>query len=226
MADARNSDFGLCPMTAGRWMLAAIIAANLGVECVLLGADLGLWGDARWRGLAYQYGGFWAGLLHDWQPNYAAQPVTMFASYALLHAGMGHVVGNMLGLAVLGDLAVDRVGARGLITLYAAAGLGGAVAFGILSTSAAPMIGASGAIFGLAGAWTVWDWQDHRAPVNKIWADRIWAWRTPAIVLGLAGMNAAIWALQGGNLAWETHLGGFIAGAGLAMWPRVFGGKI
>lgn len=66
----------------------------------------------------------------------------------------------------------------------------------------------------------MWDWHDHRTL-----PDRIWAWRTPAIVLGLAGMNAAIWALQGGNLAWETHLGGFMAGAGLAMFPRAFGGK-
>jgi membrane associated rhomboid family serine protease len=32
-------------------------------------------------------------------------------------------------------------------------------------------------------------------------------------------LNAATWVLQGGHLAWETHLGGFLAGAGLtALW--------
>ena len=201
-------------------MVLVLIAVPTVVECLLWGADHGLWGDARWRGLAYQYGGFWAGLLRNWQPNYAAQPVTMFVTYALLHAGPGHLIGNMGGLWWLGDLVVTRVGARGLALLYAVSALGGAVAFGILTTSAAPMIGASGAVFGLAGAWTVWDWQDHR-----LRADRTWAWRTPAIVLGLAGMNAATWALQGGNLAWQTHLGGFIAGAGVAMWPRVWRGR-
>ena len=207
-------------MTAGRWVLLVLILLPTTIECVLWGADHGLWGQLRWRGLAYQYGGFWAGLLHNWQPNYAAQPVTMFASYALLHAGMGHLIGNLSGLALLGELAAERVGARGLITLYAASAFGGAAAFGALSTSAAPMIGASGAIFGLAGAWTVWDWQDHR---NR--PDRIWAWRTPAIILALGLMNAAIWLLQGGNLAWQTHVGGFATGAFLAMLPRLMGAR-
>ena len=216
MEDARAVNFGLGPLTKGRFVLLGIILVNAAIEAALWGADLGLWGAGRWRGLAFQYGGFWAGLLHDWQPNYAVQPVTMFVSYALLHAGPGHLIGNMGGLVFLGDLAVDRVGGRGLALLYAAAALGGAVAFGAISTSGAPMIGASGAVFGLAGAWTVWDWRDHRGRV-----DRIWAWRTPAIVLGLTVMNAAIWALQGGNLAWQTHLGGFIAGAGLALFPKI-----
>lgn len=215
MTDTRMTPFRLKPQSAARWVLLGIILINVAVECALSGADLGLWGDGRWRGLAYQYGGFWAGLLYDWQPNYAAQPVTMFASYAVLHAGPAHLIGNMAGLIWLGDLAAHRVGARGLVLLYVGSALGGAVAFGAITESAAPMIGASGAIFGLAGAWTVWDWQNHRAR-----PDRIWAWRTPAIVLGLAGMNAAIWVTQGGNLAWQTHLGGFIAGAVLAMWKR------
>ena len=113
MEDARAVNFGLGPLTTGRFVLLGIILINAAIEAALWGADLGLWGAGRWRGLAYQYGGFWAGLLHDWQPNYAVQPVTMFVSYALLHAGPGHLIGNMGGLVFLGDLAVDRVGGRG-----------------------------------------------------------------------------------------------------------------
>lgn len=212
MADAGSSPSDPALLRSGRVVLGGIILANLLVELVLQGADRHLWGNVLWRGWAYQYGGFWAGLLHDWRPNYPAQPAAMFLTYSLLHAGVGHLVGNMLGLAVLGDLAGERLGGRRLLGLYAACALGGAAAFGLLSHSPAPMIGASGAIFGLAGALTVWDARDRRR--KGLWN------RAALIVLGLAGLNLAIWVLQSGNLAWQAHLGGFVAGAGLALYPR------
>ena len=198
-------------------MLSALILLPSLVELVLQGADHQLWGSVLWRGQAYQYGGFWAGLLHDWRPNYVLQPEAMFATYPFLHAGLGHLIGNMLCLAFLGDLVAERAGGRGLLALYAGSALGGALAFGILSHSPAPMIGASGAIFGLAGVLTVWDGQTRRS---------LGQWnRAPLIVLGLAGLNLAMWVMQSGNLAWETHLGGFLAGflgaALFAAYPRI-----
>lgn len=196
-------------LRSGRRVLLALILLCLAIELVLQGADHGLWGNPRWRMLCYQNGGFWAGLLHDWQPNYRLQPLAMFFSYALLHAGLSHALGNMMGLAFLGDLAVQRYGARGLLVLYAASTLGGGLAYGLLSTSPAPMIGASGAIFGLVGAWTVW-----AAPARHSLAYAL------AIIAGLVALNAAFWVMQGGNLAWQTHLGGFATGAALALYPR------
>lgn len=204
-----------CPSPAalrsGRRVLLGLILLCLAIELVLQGADHGLWGNPRWRTLSYENGGFWAGLLHDWQPNFRLQPLTMFFSYALLHAGFSHALGNMMGLAFLGDIAAQRYGARGLLVLYAAATLGGGLAFGLLSTSPAPMIGASGAIFGLAGAWTIWAAQARQSLFYAL-----------AITAGLAALNAVIWAMQGGNLAWQTHLGGFATGAILALYPRGF----
>ena len=50
------------------------------------GADLGLWSDPRARQRAIENFGFWAGLLHGWQPNYAGQALVMFVSYGFLHA--------------------------------------------------------------------------------------------------------------------------------------------
>ena len=191
----------------GRLLLGALVLGCAVVEAVLLGADWQLWGSPRWRALAVQYGGFWAGLLRDWQPNYAAQPVTMFASYSILHAGPGHLLGNMVVLARLGDLAVARLGARGLALLYGLSAIGGALAFAVLAPSPAPMVGASGAIFGLAGAWTVWDWQDRPRGTLNPWVVSL------GIVLGLALLNAAMWWLQDGQLAWQAHLGGFVTGA-------------
>ena len=197
-------------LTSGRKALAGLILAQVLVELVLLGADHHLWGTTLWRGEAYQNGAFWAGLLADWHPNYAAQPLTMFLTYSLLHAGPSHLTGNMMSLIFLGDLVAARVGGRGLIRLYTAASLGGALAFAILSHSPAPMIGASGAIFGLAGALTVWDAQSRRA--QGLWN------RGPLIVAGLAALNLILWVNASGNLAWETHFGGFVSGAALARY--------
>lgn len=221
------------PPKAGRWVLIALIAAPVLGELLLQGADFGLWGSPRWRNLAYQFGGFWAGLLHNWTPNFAAQPVAMFFSYAFLHAGLNHLAGNMLGVVVLGGQITAHYAARaarldaprrppspgrGLLTLYTLSALGGAMMFGAVTHSPSPMVGASGAVFGLAGAWSVWDWQRARAEH----APRLRQWRAALIALGLVALNAATWALNGGALAWEAHLGGYLTGALLASRPNRF----
>lgn len=196
----------------GRVALIGLILMPCLVELLLIGADHRLWGSPLWRGLVYQYGGFWAGLLRDWQPNYPLQPWVMFLTYALLHAGPGHLVGNMLCLAWLGDLVAERLGGWGLLRLYALSALGGALAFGLLSHSPAPMVGASGAIFGLAGYLTL---QDAPGRGAKSWG------RAGLILLALILVNLGMWALQAGNLAWETHLGGTVTGMGFALYPRL-----
>ncbi len=189
--------------------LALLIIANVLIELLLEAADYGLVGSGRWRSLAYQYGAFWAGLLHDWQPNYAAQPYVMFVSYAFLHAGFSHMATNMLALWTLGVLVVRQMGPRAFALIYFAAMLGGGAGFGLLSHSPQPMVGASGAIFGLIGAWQYLDWHQRRRtglPVKPLL-------RSLFVFLLL---NVALWAVMQGQLAWETHLGGFAAGWGVA----------
>lgn len=196
--------------------LVGLIVLTALPELLLILADQGLIGSARWRPLAWQYGGFWAGLLHGWRPNFEAQPVTMFVSYGFLHAGPGHMLGNVLTLIVIGPPLADRFGGRGLAAIWLASILGGAAVFGLLSQSAAPMVGASGAVFGLAGAWTWMLGHDLRATGR---APLRVAGQLSGIMVVLVGLNAAMWWLQNGLLAWETHLGGYLAGFAMAaLW--------
>lgn len=200
-------------------VIVALIVLCCGIELTLEAADFGLIGSPLWRALAYQNGAFWAGLLHNWRPNYAAQPWLMFFTYAFLHGGFGHLAGNMVTLVFLGDIVERRAGRGGLAALYAVSALGGALAFGLMTRSPAPMVGASGALFGLAGAWQYWEWRDRRRAGISRWP----VWRT---VLALVVLNALLWYLMQGLLAWQTHLGGFVAGwIGAAAWRRLPGGR-
>lgn len=196
--------------------MLAVIALALACavpELVLLGADRGFWGSSSWRPLAYAQGAFWPGLLYGWTANYAAQPWVMFLTYAWLHAGPGHLLGNLAALLWLGPRVAGRRGAAGLVVLWIAAAVGGAVAFALLTTGAAPMVGASGAIFGLAADWLV-------AEVRAVRGVRARTRRAAAILTLLAALNAAGWVLLGDGLAWQAHLGGFLAGLVLAVTGR------
>jgi membrane associated rhomboid family serine protease len=66
-------------------------------------------------------------------------------------------------------------------------------------------VGASGALFGLAGGLLAWAYVDLYT-----FEERLWPVARAALLL--AGLNLILWWAMDGQLAWETHLGGFIAG--------------
>lgn len=203
------------PLSAGLvWLrrnpaVAGIFLACLLPELLLSGADFGLWGHPEWRRDAFAWGGFWNGLLHNWRPNFPGQSLAMFFTYGFLHGGALHFAVNMLTLFSLGPPLVDRFGQRRFLVIYALSVLGGAVGFALLSQAVQPMVGASGALFGLAGAHVALSTRILRengeslAPVGRA-------------LLWLAGLNLVLWWAMSGHLAWETHLGGFLAGAAVA----------
>ncbi len=186
-------------------ILLVLIAISVMVELILQGADWRLWGMPQWRSLAYQNGGFWIGLLQNWRPNYAYQPYAMFLTYGFLHGGLAHLVVNMVTLAGLGVIAVRRIGSTRFLLLYAMSAIGGAMGFALLSTAVQPMVGASGALFGLAGALIAWEYVDRFTAEKRLW---------PVVrtVIWLIALNLILWWAMDGQLAWETHLGGFLTG--------------
>ncbi|MCR9140527.1 MAG: rhomboid family intramembrane serine protease, partial [Alphaproteobacteria bacterium] len=196
-------------------MMIAIILLCVGIEAVLSLSDAGLIGSGRMRRIFYDYGGFWPGLLEDWRPNYTAQPWVMFLSYGFLHGGLMHLAVNMITLWSLGVVVLDRVRGRGFVMLYVASLLGGGVGYALLAPSLTPMVGASGALFGLAGGILAWSYVDRFT-----FRERLWPVARAFLLLLL--LNVVLWWAMKGHLAWETHLGGFIAGwvAALLIDPR------
>ena len=191
--------------------LIVLLIASVVPELVLQAAGRGLWDPAipRLRDFVYQYGAFWPGLLSDWKPNYPGQSALMFLTYGFLHAGIWHLGLNMMTLVSLGQVLIERLGQRRFMLLYTVSILGGAVGYALLSSGVQPMVGASGALFGLAAgvvAIGITDRIDSREPGRQVLRTLTLA------MLGLIALNVLMYYVMGGRLAWQTHLGGFLGG--------------
>ena len=146
-----------------------------------------------------------------------------------LHGGLLHLAGNMLFLWIFGDNVEDAMGHIPFLLFYLASGFG-AAAFHVLSAPASgvPMVGASGAIAGVMGAYLL---LYPKAKVDvvlillvffKVFKWPAWivlgAWMVIQTFSGLA-MNAS------GGVAYWAHIGGFIVGIALTvpLWLRMGG---
>lgn len=118
------------------------------------------------------------------------------ATAMFLHAGLAHIAVNMLALWVIGPQLEALFGHVRYTVLYLVAGLGGSVASFWFSDIAIAAAGASGAIFGLMGAYLVVG--------RRLGAD-------VSQVLVLIGINVAIGFVVP-NTDWRAHLGGLITG--------------
>ena len=87
--------------------------------------------------------------------------------------------------------------------------------YAALWTTPQPMVGASGALFGLAGAWLAWEYVDR-------FTARIALWPVARVIGMLIALNVVLFYSMNGQLAWQTHLGGFLMGwvAAMLIDPR------
>lgn len=195
------------PSADGHAPIVLWIAALCAVpEVIFTLLETPLFGMPGLRRMAVAAFAFWPPLVTGgWQPVWPGQTVAMFVTYAFLHGGFLHLLFNMLVMLHLARDCVSRLGEWGFLLLFATAAAGGGAGFLLLSASPGPMVGASGAVFGLFGAVQYWDWQQRRAtgaPLAPFWK----------MMLGLVLMNVLLYMLVGGLLAWQAHLGGYVAG--------------
>lgn len=146
-------------------------------------------------------------------------------SYSLLHGGIGHLAVNMIWLAAFGSPLANRIGTSRfvlfwLFTSLAAVGLH----YVLHSMEAVPLVGASGAISGMMGAAARFGFRIDRSagkaafdgPVRSIPAvfrsravvTFLLVWFAVNLVMGF-GFGAPE---TGARIAWEAHIGGFLAG--------------
>lgn len=138
----------------------------------------------------------------------AGRPWT-FLSYMFVHGGLLHLAGNMLLLFVFGPPVERRMGSRAFVLYYLYCGMGAAaLTVGLSSVlSLPPMVGASGAVFGVALAFA-FAWPD----VELVFAPlplRVSA-RTLVVLLALTDLALAAWT--DGGVAHVGYVGGMAAG--------------
>ncbi|HEY1685240.1 MAG TPA: rhomboid family intramembrane serine protease [Tepidisphaeraceae bacterium] len=78
-----------------------------------------------------------------------------FFTYAFMHASIGHILGNMLFLYIFGNNVNDKLGNLGYLAFYLAGAVFAGVGYVVTQSTTAPVLGASGAIAAVTGAYLV-----------------------------------------------------------------------
>ena len=147
-------------------------------------------------------------------------PVT-FVSHMFLHGGWMHLIGNMWFLWIFGDNVEDRLGPLRFLGIYLVWGWIAAAAQMILGADpSTPMVGASGAIAGVLGAYAV---LYPRARVHALLFLFIFITRVTIPAFVMLGLWFAIQFVSLGQagVAWWAHIGGFIAGLAVGVPLRL-----
>jgi membrane associated rhomboid family serine protease len=195
------------------WVTVLLILANVLVFVATsqLGAAEGRALEA-WTFIPRRFFGWHGGQLdvERWQPLLTA----MF-----LHANLFHVAANVWFLWVFGDNVEDRLGHGRYLVFYLVCGMASFLVYGLsLPGSRIPVLGASGAISGVLGAYL---YLFARARILTLIPIVIIPWlvEVPAFVF------LGVWFLiqflgtsspTAGGVAWGAHIGGFAVGFGLA----------
>jgi membrane associated rhomboid family serine protease len=128
----------------------------------------------------------------------------------LLHSGLPHLLFNGYALYVLGAQLERGVGSGPFAALYVASGLAGGVAY-LIGSAELPAVGASGAIFGLFGAWFAAAWVSRDTPQGRAGVSQ----------LGLLLLINMALPLFLPNIGWQAHVGGLVAGSVIGLgWAR------
>ena len=147
---------------------------------------------------------------------------TMFSAM-FMHAGWMHLAGNMLFLWIYGDNVEHRLGHMAYLVSYLGCGLAATLFFAVfVPDSQIPMLGASGAISGVLGFYFLW------FPRNRI---KVFVFLFPLIMTTLLIPSRIVLGIyliidnvlpflsrpmEGGGVAHGAHIGGFLAGLGMA----------
>ena len=149
----------------------------------------------------------------SWASMPVPAPLTIFTSM-FVHAGLWHLLGNMIYLWIFGDNVEESMGHIRFLVFYLLCGAAAALTQVMLSLgSSTPMVGASGAIAGVLGAYLVLH-PGARILTLVFLVVFIRIMYLPAVVLLGIWFGLQIVSAVGGGagVAWYAHIGGFVAG--------------
>jgi membrane associated rhomboid family serine protease len=206
---------------------AVVVGGLIAINAIVFLYELVLSGSAFSDGEALrEFTGSWGLIPREFLREIAAPGATRQVvwltpfSSMFVHAGLVHLASNLLYLWVFGSEIEDRLGHGRFLVFYLACGLA-AAAIQIASDpgSYVPMVGASGAISGLLGAYAI----SYPGRRLRLLSPRVFVPAAPLLIVWiviqvLAGIH--IQSAEEGGAAWWAHVGGFAAGIALARSMR------
>ena len=209
-----------------QWVTLGLIAVNVLVFLLGLyafgdgeGAEAAIASFAIVPSELFQAPSFGGAALPAGQPVPVPELLTLI-TYQFLHGGVLHLLSNMLFLWVFGDNVEDALGHVKYLIFYLLCGMaGGLLHAAMLPTSPLPLIGASGAVAGVIGAYLllhprvlVWVLAFRIIPlhIKAAWVLGIWV-ATQVIMVLISPVD---------QVAWWAHIGGLLAGALLVIFLR------
>jgi len=155
--------------------------------------------------------------LPEHAPRSVAPPLLSFVTSMFLHGSVIHLGGNMLFLWIFGNNVEDSLGRARFPLFYLLCGLAAAVSqVAALPGSSQPMVGASGAIAGVLGAYFLLFPRARILTLVPFFF--VYLVRLPAfVVLGMWFLFQVLYSAMSsgdsqGGVAWYAHIGGFLAG--------------
>ncbi|MFQ5554816.1 MAG: rhomboid family intramembrane serine protease [Acidimicrobiia bacterium] len=125
-----------------------------------------------------------------------------------LHGSLLHILANMWFLWIFGNNVEEAFGTSGYLAVYLASGLVATAAFVALNPNATvPLVGASGAIAGILGAYLV------LYPTHRVLSWFLFFFVPIPAVLFLGFWFLSQFGIGDPGVAWEAHVGGFVFGA-------------
>lgn len=203
--------FGGPPTPKTLWWLTGLMLMLEGLAQL---SDRGWFGVLDLRGLMISYGAFWDFLFPPGavdQALFPGQSYSMLLTHAFLHAGTIHVLMNAVIFIALGKTLAVYFGLRLVMVTMLLGALSSGVAFGLLESTAAPMVGASGVVFAFIGLWL----QASRSELKRLGRP---GRSTASVMMSLIVIHVLLHVFMGGQIAWQAHLGGFVAGYFLMPW--------
>jgi len=219
---------------SGRVPYVTVSLIGLNVLVFLYQASIGMGGDPRAaEAFIFEFGAVPCRITGGCPvPGEFPPPIATIFTSMFLHGGLFHVGGNMLYLWIFGDNVEDTLGHGRFLAFYLLAGVAAVLAQTMVSPgSSVPMIGASGAVSGVLGAYLML-FPYANVLILVVFGFFVRVVRWPAIIVlgfwivvqflnGLItfGASAAGGGATGGT-AWFAHIGGFLAGMALLFLIR------
>lgn len=196
----------------------------MNITLIVVNVAVSLWVWTKYPGMRIEQTPAGPYMLIAWQPG-----LYQFFTYQFLHANWEHLAFNMLFLYVFGNSLEDRFGPIGYVAFYLAGGVVAGVGYIFLTTDPGLLLGASGSISAVTGAYLA------LFPLTRVtmvfWFFFIYFFDIPAMVLLLFSFGQDLFfqvlewtGRSDANIAFQAHLAGNLFGflIGMALlWTRI-----